>query len=184
MPINLYEGFQNKIAGESFRCVAFNREAFTLEWTVQPNGYVPFEHIHLNQDEVFHIKAGEIRIIIDGIEHICGPGETITVPKGKRHIAFNNKAELLTCFIEYKPGLDNYKFFQCFGGLTLDEDIDKRGEINIPKMLYFTKKMKARCVTRPTSIPPAVFNLAINFFYVLGIFLGWRRLYTKYTGEA
>ncbi len=184
MALNLYKGFQNKIAGESFRCISFNEEAFTFEWIVQPNGYVPFEHIHLNQDEIFHIKTGEIRIVIDGIEHIYASGETITVPKGKRHIAFNNKPELLTCLIEYKPGLDNYKFFQCFGGLTMDEDIDKRGQINIPKMLYFTKKMNARCVARPTSIPSAVFNLAINFFYVVGIFLGWRRLYSKYTGEV
>ena len=127
MSVDLFSGFRNDIAGESFRCLAFDKNAFVFEWNVQPEGYIPFEHIHLNQDEIFHIKQGEIRMIIDGQEYIGKAGEIITVPKGKRHIACNNKPELLSCIVEYKPGLDTYKFLQCFGGLTIDEDTDKKG---------------------------------------------------------
>ena len=181
MATDLYAGFTNPIAGETFRCISFTEDAFTIEWIVQPKGYVPFEHIHINQDEVFHIRTGEMRILIDGKEHIGKSGDTITVPKGKRHIAFNNKPDVLTCMVEYRPGLDNYKFFQCFGGLTLDEDYDKKGQINIPKMCYFTKKMNAQCITRPTSIPSPIFKIVINLFYVVGSILGWNNLYTKYT---
>ena len=124
-----------------------------------------------------------MRILISGKEYIGKPGDTITVPKGEPHIAFNNKPEVLTCEVQYRPGLDNFKFFQCFGGLTLDKDYDKKGQINIPKMCYFTKKMNAQCITRPTSIPAPVFILVINLFYWVGSILGWNKLYTKYTGE-
>ncbi len=65
----------------------------------------------------------------------------------------------------------------------MDKDYDKRGQINIPKMGYFTKKMNAQCITRPTSIPAPLFKMAINLFYVMGIVLGWNKLYTKYTGD-
>ncbi len=183
MATDLYAGFTNPIAGETFRCVSFTEEALTIDWIVQPEGYVPFEHIHLNQAEIFHVKSGEMRILIDGAEHIGKPGDMITVPAGKRHIAYNNASEVLTCVVEYRPGLDNFKFFQCFGGLTLDKDYNNKGQINIPKMGYFTRKMNAQCITRPTSIPAPVFNLAINLFYVMGIILGWKKLYAKYTGE-
>jgi quercetin dioxygenase-like cupin family protein len=181
MSVNLYNGFHNEIAGESFRCVSFDKRAFVFEWNVQPDGYVPFEHIHLNQDEIFHIKQGEIKMTIDGKEHIGRAGETIIIPRGKRHIARNNKCEPLSCIVEYRPGLDTYKFFQCFAGLTIDQDTDKKGQINIPKMLYFTKRMKAQCITRPTSIPAPIFHLALNVCYIAGRLLGWNKLFEKYT---
>src|SRR4030095_13647411 len=108
----------------------------------------------------------------------------IRVPKGMPHIAFNNKNERLQCTVEYKPGLDNYKFFQCFAGLTLDNDLSVNGTVNIPKMLYFTKKMKAQSITRPVKIPAPVFYLSVNFFYLIGSLLGWKKYYLKYTGES
>jgi quercetin dioxygenase-like cupin family protein len=181
MAIDLYKGFTNTITGERFQCLSYDEDAFVFEWTVQPNGYVPFEHIHLKQDEVFHVKKGELRVLINGKVHIAGPGVTLTVPAGQRHIAFNNTAGLLQCVVEYRPGLDNYTFFQCFGGLTIDNDINEKGSINIPKMLYFTKKMKAKCITRPTNIPAPFFKLAITLFFLMGMVLGWQKLYFKYT---
>ena len=183
MAVNLYDGFKNDISGESFRCLSFDQKALVLHWEVQPDGYVPFEHIHLNQDEIFHIKHGEIKIILDGKERIGRAGDTIKVPMGKAHIASNNRKEVLSCVVEYKPGLDNYTFFQCFAGLTLDKDTDRKGQINIAKMLYFTRKMGAQCLTRPTSIPAPIFRLAIHACYLVGLVLGWKKLFIKYTGQ-
>ncbi|MCC7025875.1 MAG: cupin domain-containing protein [Saprospiraceae bacterium] len=183
MAVNVYDGFTNQIARETFRCLSYNKEAFTIEWLVEPEGYVPFEHIHLNQDEIFHIKKGEMRILIEGKEHIVPAGESIIVPKGTPHIAYNNKPERLESIVEYKPGLDNYKFFQCFGGLLIDGDTSKNGTVNIPKMCYFTKKMNAQSITRPTSIPAPIFKIAIHISYIIGSIVGWKKLYFKYTGD-
>jgi len=182
MAIDLYQTTKNPVSGETFRCVSFNKDAFVMEWIVQPKGYVPFEHIHLNQDEVFFVRSGEIKIRIDGKEHIAKKGEMLIVPKGAKHIAYNNTEEVLDCLVEYRPGLDHDKFMQCFTGLIQDGDIDKKGGIHIPKMGYFLIKMKAQCLARPTEIPAPAFNIALRVFYVRGLLSGWGSLFKKYTG--
>lgn len=181
MGIDLYKGFTNPVSGESFRCLSYTRESIAFEFIVQPKGAVPFEHIHLNQDEIFKVVSGELSVKIDGVEVIGKAGDTIVVPKGKAHLASNNKSELLSCIVEYRPGLDNYTFFQCFAGLTIDKDYDRKGQINIPKMLYFTKLMNAQCIARPTSIPAPMFYLAIELCYLIGKFAGWKETFYKYT---
>ena len=183
MPINIYEPCTNPISGETFKTISFDKDAFIMQWTVQPNGYVPFEHIHLNQDEIFHVKKGEIRVVMNGKEHIAKEGETVIVPTGTPHIAYNNKAEVLDCVVEYKPGLDQDVFMQCFVGLINDGFLDKKGGIDIPRMGYFLAKTKAKCMARPTEIPAPLFNMALRVFYLRGILSGWAKLYNRYTGK-
>jgi quercetin dioxygenase-like cupin family protein len=181
MATNIYETCTNPISGESFKTISFDAAAYVMQWTVQPKGYVPFEHIHLHQDETFHIKKGEMKVVMNGEAHFAKAGESITVPKGVAHISFNNKEEVLDCVVEYTPGLDYDAFMKCFCGLTNDRLIDKKGGIDIPRMGYFLMRMKAKCMTRPTEIPAPPFNLALRFFYLRGVFSGWANLYDKYT---
>jgi quercetin dioxygenase-like cupin family protein len=181
MATDLFKGFSNKITGESFRCLSSTPEAFIIEWKVEPNGFVPFEHIHLNQDELFQVVSGEVKFLIEGKQHIAGAGETITVDRGKAHIAFNNKNEILKCIVEYRPGLDMFKFYQCMGGLVLDNDLDSKGQMNMSKLGYFTKRMNAKCITRPTNIPASFFKLGLFFIYIIGSLRGWDKLFKKYT---
>ncbi len=181
MATNIYEPCQNPISGETFKAISFNEEALVMQWSVQPKGYVPFEHIHLNQDEIFNVKKGEIKIVMNGGTYIAGQGETIIVPKGTAHIAYNNAANELDCVVEYKPGLDHDSFMQCFCGLTNDKLMDSNGGIDIPRMGYFLIQMKAKCMTRPAKIPAPLFNIALRFFYLRGMLSGWKKLYEKYT---
>ena len=183
MAINIYEPYTNPISGETFKTVLSDKDSFVMQWIVQPKGYVPFEHIHINQDEIFHIKSGEIKMVMDGKEYFAKEGETLIVPKGVTHIAYNNRDALLNCLVEYKPGLDHDTFMQCFLGLTNDGFIDKKGGINIPKMGYFLTRMKAKCMTRPTEIPAAMFKIALKFFYLRGLVSGWAKLYKRYTDK-
>ena len=181
MATNLYEPCINPISGETFRTISYNEETYTMQWTLQPKGYVPFEHIHYNQDEIFYIKKGEMRILISGVEHIVKEGESITVAKGLAHKAFNNKEEVLDAIVEYKPGLDHYRFMECLCGLTNDNYLDNKGGINIPRMGYFLKRMNAKCMSRPTELPAPMFKIALTFFYLRGMLSGWSSLYSKYT---
>jgi mannose-6-phosphate isomerase-like protein (cupin superfamily) len=50
-----------------------------------PFGESPPLHIHRNEDEVFHILEGEMRIRIEGEDRIVRAGETVLAPKGKPH---------------------------------------------------------------------------------------------------
>lgn len=182
MPINVFEAAIDPASGESFRCISITPEAYQIEWIVQPKGYVPFEHIHLNQDEIFEIKEGEVRLLMDGKEYIAKAGDTIVVPKGIKHIAFNNRDAILRCFVTYSPALDMQTFSQCFNGMVEDRHYDKNGKINIPMMGYFLTKMKCQAMTRPTEIPAFAFGSALRAFYLFGLLKGWSKLYFKYTG--
>lgn len=181
MPVDLFQPVTNPITKETSRTLSVNTEAYVFEWIVAPGGYVPFEHIHLVQDEIFRVEAGEVKLVIDGKEFIGKPGDVITVPKGKRHIAYNNKNETLKAIVEFRPGLDMHLLEQCYNGLLLDGEYDKKGSPPILKLGYFMKGMQA--LTRPTSIPAFAFGLMVNFSYRLGVSLGWKNLYKKYTGS-
>jgi quercetin dioxygenase-like cupin family protein len=181
MAIDLYQPFTNPVTRETFRCISSTEEAFTMEWTVHPGGYVPFEHVHMVQDEIFHVQQGEIRAKINGREQIGRAGDTVIVPQGVRHIAFNNKSEPLVCIVDYKPGLDHYKSMQCFAGLTLDSQINSQGMVNIPKIMYLLKRMKARSLPRPAFAPEWLFRLGMDLFFIIGAMAGWESLYRKYT---
>jgi len=181
MAIDLYQPFTNPITKETFRCLSMTDDAYVMEWVVAPKGYVPFEHIHVSQDEIFHVQQGEIRVLINRQEQIGGAGQTVSVPRGIRHIAYNHTSKALVCVVEYRPGLDISKFFQCFGGLTCDGDVYGRYGINIPKMMYFMKRANTKVLARPSSVPGPVFDLLMHTFYVFGTLAGWEKLYKRYT---
>jgi quercetin dioxygenase-like cupin family protein len=181
MAIDLYQPFTNPITRETFRCISSTEEAFTMEWTVHPGGYVPFEHVHVHQDEIFHIQQGEMRVKVKGVARIGRVGETLMIPCGTRHIAFNDQKEPLVCVVEYKPGLDHYKTMQCFAGLTLDCDYDKRGLVNVPKIMFMLKRAQALSLTRPAFAPEWLFHLGMDVFFSLGSIMKWETLYEKYT---
>jgi quercetin dioxygenase-like cupin family protein len=183
MAVDLYKPFTNPVTRETFQCLSCTEEAYVMEWTVEPQGYVPFEHIHVSQDEIFHVRQGEIRVLIDRRQQIGRAGQTVVVPRGIRHIAYNNTPETLVCVVEYKPGLDISKSFQCFGGLTADLDVRGRYGINIPKMMYFMKRMSTRAYARPANIPAPLFDVLMNTFYWMGTVAGWEKLYKRYTEE-
>jgi quercetin dioxygenase-like cupin family protein len=181
MAIDLYQPFTNPITRETFRCISFTEVAFVMEWIVHPGGYVPFEHVHVNQDEIFHIQRGAMRVRVKGITQHGKAGDVLTIPRGTPHIALNENEEPLVCIVEYRPGLDHYKTMQCFAGLTLDCDYDRRGLVNIAKVGFMLRTVNAQSLTRPALTPDWLFRLGMHTFFVIGSILRWETLYKKYT---
>ncbi len=183
MATDIYKSSTNPISGETFKTISFDKEAYVMEWSLQPKGYVPFEHIHLHQTEIFHIRKGELRITMNGVDYIAGASESVVVPPGVAHIAYNNKETVLDCIVEYKPGLDHDMFMKCLIGLTDDNYIDAKGGVSIPMMGYFLRRIKAKCMARPTAIPAPIFQVALNVFYLRGLISGWGKLFKNYTAN-
>jgi hypothetical protein len=119
---------------------------------------------------------------MNGRQLVGRAGETVTVPRGARHIAFNDRDAPLVCIVDYKPGLDHYTIMQCFAGLTIDGAIDNKGLVNIPKIMYLLKRARAQSLPRPAFAPEALFRFGMNIFYAIGLMAGWNALYQKYTG--
>jgi quercetin dioxygenase-like cupin family protein len=55
-----------------------------LEQTA-PRGDSPPLHLHVEEDEAFHVLEGELRFSLDGEERAVGAGETAIAPKGVPH---------------------------------------------------------------------------------------------------
>jgi quercetin dioxygenase-like cupin family protein len=181
MAVDIYEQCINPITGETFKGLTTTPYAFSMQWTTKPTGHVPLEHIHDNQDEIFRVKKGELKLLIEGKEHIAGPGEMIIVGKGKRHAAFNNTDNGLDILIEYRPALDQEKIIQCYCGLINDGYVDEKGSVSVPMMGYMLKKMKCKAMTHPAGISMTKFKIKMMKFYLKGTLEGWGKLYKKYT---
>ncbi len=181
MAINIYDSTTNPITGETFRAVSIDPYVFKLQWHTKPGlPHSGVEHIHDKQDEIFYVKKGELKLLVDGKELRAGPGEKIIVNKGKAHVVLNTTCEL-DILLEYRPALDYDKLLQCFEGLLNDGHIDKQGHVDIRMLGYMMRKMRCKSLTRPAQISALKFKMLLSRYYFIGVFKGWNELYDKYT---
>jgi quercetin dioxygenase-like cupin family protein len=65
------------------------------------------EHVHPDQEELLFFFRGEGEAVIDGVAHPVGPGTTVYIAKGHRHMFVNKGAgELEFCWV-MTPGGDD-----------------------------------------------------------------------------
>lgn len=50
-----------------------------------PAGDVVPLHVHLDEDEVFHVLEGELELLLDGERIVVGSGTIVTAPRGVPH---------------------------------------------------------------------------------------------------
>ncbi len=159
-------------------------DSFSVEWQVPSQSGVYLEHVHALQDEIIHVEQGKVVIIMNGQSRSAAAGEVVHVPKGIGHYNYNAGTDMLVCMLEYQPALDQRRFFQCLAGLMQDGELDAKGQVSIPKMLYFARRMRSRDPLRPARIPNPIFKLLLLFFFVYGSIAGWERQYQQHTGET
>ncbi len=85
-------------------------DAYSLfEYVVPPGLGGPPTHIHSREDELFICVSGQVRIELDGQEHILGPGASLLMPRGVPHM-FHNPFDEETRIVAVvsPPGLENY----------------------------------------------------------------------------
>lgn len=181
MAVNIYDECINPITGEILKGISVTPYAFKMQWIKKAEqNHAAAAHIHINQDEIFYVNKGELKLLVNDKEHRAGPGEKIIVGRGKPHVVVNSTDEL-DVTLEYRPALDYEKFLQCYEGLINDGYIDDKGFADIKMMAYFIKKMKCQSMTIPADIPAKKFKLLLHKYYLLGMMKGWNRLYKKYT---
>lgn len=111
------------LADQEGELLWFNRDLLVLKATSeQTNGaFVLFEeqsqrgkatplHLHPNEDETFYVLEGEVRVHIDGIEHVGAPGSFVAIPRGVPH-AFtvtSATARVLTMLIPGSPAAEAF----------------------------------------------------------------------------
>jgi mannose-6-phosphate isomerase-like protein (cupin superfamily) len=64
------------------------------------------EHVHPEMEERYEVLSGTAAFRIDGApEFTAGPGQTVTVPPGTTHLAWNPTASEVRLKVEFRPAL-------------------------------------------------------------------------------
>src|SRR5438270_8319027 len=78
---------QLDIAALGFRVDVLQNTEETLEIDVvgRPRGFLLQAHVHESQVERHEMISGSLKLVIDGKEHLLGPGDALEVPAGAAH---------------------------------------------------------------------------------------------------
>jgi uncharacterized protein YndB with AHSA1/START domain/mannose-6-phosphate isomerase-like protein (cupin superfamily) len=60
-------------------------ELLEIDVIGRTRGFLRQEHVHEGQVERHEVVAGRLNLVIDGVEHLLGPGERMAVPAGAPH---------------------------------------------------------------------------------------------------
>lgn len=65
---------------------------FIGELTAAPGLAGPPPHVHDRLHDMFYVLEGELTLVVDGVEHLAGPGTFACVPPGVVHTFRNDSA--------------------------------------------------------------------------------------------
>lgn len=103
------------------------RTVFGVTMTFDPNQAAsePFEmkaefepgaksglHIHPQQDEYYHITAGEMEVYLNGSWNKLGVGGEVHIPKGAEHAFRNTGTQPAIAINKHIPGLRTLEYFE------------------------------------------------------------------------
>jgi quercetin dioxygenase-like cupin family protein/uncharacterized protein YndB with AHSA1/START domain len=71
--------------GLSFEIREHTEELLEFDAVGRSRGFITQYHVHTIQSERFEVIEGTMRLVVDGREHLLGPGETMEVPAGTPH---------------------------------------------------------------------------------------------------
>lgn len=172
----------NKLTGEEITWIETSIDnggkSLIMDFTVAPDGKVPVRHIHPNQDELFEIKSGVLKVEHKGEIKYLSPGDMAKIPMGDPHQWWNeSKTEPIKMRVTLQPALNTVIFFEQYFGLANDNKSKADGS---PKFL----QIMAMCNKYEMFIdgPPIFIQRLMGF--LLGGFaklIGYKSYYRKYS---
>jgi len=70
------------------------------------NGIRVPSHLHADQDETYEVTSGTLTYIVNGTEHLAGPGTIVQLPRGIPHQHFSEGPEPAATIQTMKPAGD------------------------------------------------------------------------------
>jgi mannose-6-phosphate isomerase-like protein (cupin superfamily) len=109
--------FENPQTGERVTVVSETPELLAMDVVWPRPGQRAAEHVHPEMEERYLVVAGRAAFRIGGAECEAGPGDTVVVPPGTPHLAWNPTSGEVRLTIEMRPALRWAEFVErLFGG--------------------------------------------------------------------
>src|SRR6202000_2859461 len=84
--------------------------------------------VHPHQDERFEVLAGDAAFDIDGVHHVLGAGDTISVPRGTRHTFANAGADEMRVRFEFSPAPSSTeRFYELYFAFAQHGRVNAKG---------------------------------------------------------
>lgn len=108
-------------------------------------------HLHPDSDETVYVFEGELRFLIDGVEHLVGPGTVVSVPRGIPH-AFIVTSDMARSLWVTTPGGTMEAFYRQAGDVAVDRSLPPP-EIDLARLIGAGEATGAMKVLGPPPFP-------------------------------
>jgi uncharacterized protein YndB with AHSA1/START domain len=78
-------------------------------------GFITQYHVHTRQSEHFEVIEGTLRLVVDGREHLLGPGETMEIPAGTPHRQLAGDEGDGRVRVQVRPAARTMEFLELLG---------------------------------------------------------------------
>ena len=111
--------------GFTLEVIVNDGAVFEFDVAGKARGVVSQPHVHEQQAESFEVLEGALRLDVDGVAHHLAPGDTMTVPAGRRHRQRNDGPSRIR--IRHEPAGRSEAFFVRLAELSRHGDYDRFG---------------------------------------------------------
>lgn len=84
-------------------------------------------HIHPKQESSARVISGKLHFLVDGKEHIVGPGGKIVIPAGVPHCFWNEDETEAHSVQQFIPAQHIDEFFESYFALARDGKLNDKG---------------------------------------------------------
>jgi uncharacterized protein YndB with AHSA1/START domain len=102
--------------GLRFEIREHSDELLEFDAVGRSRGFITQYHVHTRQSECFEVIEGALRLVIDGREHLLGPGETMEIPAGTPHRQLAGDEGEGRVRIQVRPAARTMEFLEVLAG--------------------------------------------------------------------
>jgi len=133
-------------------------ELLEFEVSGRSRGFLAQGHVHPDQSEHLEMVEGAMRVVIDGRDHVIGPGESITVPAGSPHSQIPEGGGDGTVRITVRPAGNTQAFLERLAEMCASGQMTRSG---FPKPLAGARLIRDFWQAGHASKPPLPVQLGL-----------------------
>lgn len=133
-------------------------------------------HVHPKQESTAKVISGRLHFLVNGKEHIVGPGEKIVIPAGAPHCFWNEDDIEAHSVQQFSLALHIDEFFESFFALSKDDKLNYKGMppfLQLP-LMGLKHKDEIRVINPPWAIQLLTYWILAPISYLLGFRANYR----------